>query len=354
MADFCQQATATPYLKILLWLLHFNTPKPQWRPCVTKPSHPTPQPHPPPNQHATGNMKKSRSSSSKKTKDNDKDKLNKGMFANKWVRYTDIVTTLEKKKKEGVLQVQFIRFLLFFGLLMGTIQLSTRVTEDYHVQKALREAYIEGTYLDPENHSNEERYQTFHDINGVDDFWQWMETIVVEHTFKHEKTLTSKVGQKLKKGWYINNENQLLWGVSIRQQRRRKASVTKDCKISAVATESGILGPKDCILEYVGGTSRQINGYGGLVVHQINESNTTTNYLYEFQENTGAGSLNPGGYYDHGPDGYVVDLLASSTKQEIIDQIKTLQCKNNDPVALDQNGQPLWDVKLRDRSKCEP
>jgi hypothetical protein len=76
--------------------------------------------------------------------------------------------------------------------------------------------------------------------------------------------------------------------------------------------------------------------------------------LYEFQENTGAGSLNPGGYYDHGPDGYVVDLLASSTKQEIIDQIKTLQCKNIDPVALDQNGQPLWDVKLRDRSKCEP
>jgi len=292
----------------------------------------------------------------KKTKDKDKVALNKGIFGNKWARYTDIITTVETKKREAVLQVQFVRFLLFIGLLMGTIQLSTRVTEDFEVQKSMMDAFINSKYQDPDDHGNEERYENFYDISSKEDFWQWFERVVVDHTFSHKKQLTATVGQKLKEGYYVSGKNQLLWGISIRQQRAMKATSKSDCIISSAVVESGILGPTDCDI-YASGNSRQTKGYGGLLNQTKtsgNDPNATVKYLYEFREDSGAGVTNPGGYYLNGPDGYVVDFLVSSTKQEIKDQIKTLKCIESDPVDYDADHLPLWDIKLNNRSKCEP
>jgi len=244
-----------------------------------------------------------------------------GNFPGLYVRYTDILLKVESKNKESVLQFQFFRFLIMWGLLMAAIELNTRVTHDYQCFTAMQESYGERKFLSPvkyEDGNKDTKYHNHATIATHKDFWSWMKQIVVPETFDFERKMSGQVGQKLKKARYVaGGQNQLLWGVRLRQQRvmqakdisntgrgSRLARARRSCPISSVILQAGVVGPQDCIPHY-DAISSDNNPYGGIILNK-----TTGTYfknqnksLYEWKNDVGAGTSSPGGYYTHGNDG---------------------------------------------------
>ena len=133
-------------------------------------------------------------------------------------------------------------------------------------------------------------------------FWSWINQIVVPQTFAIQRSMSAVQGHAFNKSWYIGGQNQLLWGVRIRQQRVIQASAA-NCPISPIAIKSGILGSKDCIPDYSESTTDKVS-YGGLLVDKMS-GNITKNSLYEWKDTLGGATRPRADYYAHGDDGYV-------------------------------------------------
>ena len=98
------------------------------------------------------------------------------------------------------------------------------------------------------------------------------------------------------------------------------------CPVASIVLDAGILGKNDCKAEYEARISTASTvadvGYGG-----IRKDNTTgMTQLYEWTADTGAGYQRPGDFHNHGPGGYVVDFLATSTHDEVKRQVRGLNC----------------------------
>jgi hypothetical protein len=160
----------------------------------------------------------SKRSKSKKSK-NPAANQNQGEFAGMWVSYDDVYQKVDTQSKIQVLQCQFIRFLIFGGLLLSAIELNTRVTPDFEVYRSMQETYLERPFVADSFHQTDTTYKNFAEIKEPNEFWMWINSIVMPQSFDHEKKVTPTGGHKFTKAWYVGQHNQLLWGIRIRQQR---------------------------------------------------------------------------------------------------------------------------------------
>ena len=158
--------------------------------------------------------KRSKSKKAKKPTD-----LNQGEFSNMWVSYDDVYQKVDTESKVQVLRCQFIRFLIFGGLLLSAIVLNTRVTPDFEVYRSMQETYLENPFLVETSAQADTKLKMFSQIKEPSEFWSWINTVVVPQSFGHEQEVTPTEGHKFDKAWYVGKQNQLLWGVRIRQQR---------------------------------------------------------------------------------------------------------------------------------------
>ena len=126
--------------------------------------------------------------------------------------------------------------------------------------------------------------------------------------------------------------------------------ITGMCPVASIVLDAGILGKNDCKAEYEARISTVSTvadvGYGG-----IRKDNTTgMTQLYEWTADTGAGYQRPGDFHNHGPGGYVVDFLATSTHDEVKRQVRGLMCDPKKPVDMAEDGTALWSEELSDRT----
>ena len=140
---------------------------------------------------------------------------------------------------------------------------------------------------------------------------------------------------------HIAENNQVLWGIRIRQVRVKAASKVS-CSLPAAISESELISLSRCVLEY-SFENKNTEHFGGEMTAKYGSSQ-----LYQYVAVTGALST-----FNFGEDGYVVDLVPLN-ETAMIRKTRSMQCDTRKPVEITLNRTYLWDDSLVDRTKCIP
>jgi hypothetical protein len=140
---------------------------------------------------------------------------------------------------------------------------------------------------------------------------------------------------------HIAENNQILWGVRIRQARVQAPS-GNTCGLPEAIAGSGMISTSKCVLAYEE-MNKETSHFGGLMTEEFG---STQLYRYE----TITGGLSSGVF---GEDGFVVDLVPLN-RTSMIRTIRAMQCDKRKPVEITLGKTYLWDDKLANRSHCIP
>ena len=139
----------------------------------------------------------------------------------------------------------------------------------------------------------------------------------------------------------IAENNQILWGIRIRQARVRPPS-KEACNLPKAISGSRMIPSYKCVLEY-NSINKETSNYGGMMTEEFGSTQ-----LYRYEAVTGG--LSNGIF---GEDGYVVDLVPLN-RTLMTRKIRAMQCDKRKPVEIAPGKIYLWDDRLVNRSQCVP
>ncbi len=165
---------------------------------------------------------------------------------------------------------------------------------------------------------------------------QWVEQVLTPTMFQEPAVLSNG-----KEAEHIAENNQILWGVRIRQARVQPPS-GDSCDLPEAIAGSGMISMSKCVLAY-DENNKETSHFGGIMTEEFGSTQ-----LYQYETITGG--LSSGVF---GEDGFVVDLVPLN-KSSMIRKIRAMQCDKRKPVEIGPGKTYLWDDQLVNRSHCIP
>lgn len=97
-----------------------------------------------------------------------------GEFKGKWVKYDDIVEKVRVQDRTETLQVQMIRFLIFFPLVVLNVIFTSSVHSEYSINQAVLNSLVEVEFMKPDTSvSNSLQYSGFIKYSDIQTRAEW-------------------------------------------------------------------------------------------------------------------------------------------------------------------------------------
>jgi hypothetical protein len=263
-----------------------------------------------------------------------------GEFKGKWVKYEHIVDKVNVQDRTETLQIQMIRFLIFFPLVVLNVTLTTNIHAEHAINTAVLDSLLKVEFMRPDTSVTDSLqysgFMKYTDIHTKEEWWSWVEQVLTPTMFQEPAVLSNG-----KEAEHIAENNQVLWGVRIRQARVQPPS-GDSCDLPEAIAGSGMISMSKCVLAY-DENNKETAHFGGIMTEEFGSTQ-----LYQYETITGG--LSSGVF---GEDGFVVDLVPLN-KSSMIRKIRAMQCDKRKPVEIGPGKTYLWDDKLVNRSHCIP